>query len=417
MPKFLTSSGKVVNTKTKNKFGMIFESNMDLKVKYGIIEDNVIKFQLSTEQEIFNGIGVVFNPFFVMNQFTFDTKSMDFFSSPNTGISFWSQFYKYFTKSYNVSKDRMHGRPHIHTDSQNSEHYSITSGRTKQYHNHTLKKWRGSNAYGHTIPPNIRQMTSHPSNECKYTVYKRHYEISDCHETHIVDGTFPGNVIEFEDINHNINSKTNRISDWERLFHPEWDDYYANWNFDIIFGRLPECLSIEDGTIIKGNIQDYDRFLMKYENEDWFDFYGHVVDENYKDFRIKPSNPRVHTVVFEGFYPRLNLNKKVDVKFVIHNNFTYDRDRFILNSTEPYYIDGKQVDNQTYLDRMKLDGYFIYEPQDGSEDVVFKSLEHEIIDEDEMRIDCEIVSPEVFYDDNYDQKSKINIYVSCCNKD
>ena len=55
-----------------------------------------------------------------------------------------------------------------------------------------------------------------------------------------------------------------------------------------------------------------------------------------------------------------NTSTYIDGRFSIatNNNWSSDRDRFILNIRNQMYVDGKPVTNREYLETMKARGFF-----------------------------------------------------------
>ena len=399
----------------------------------------------NTNYELFNGIGNLYNPF----NTTFDIKQealkSNFFSSPNTGISTNTLWLRFVTKSYNISKERLHGRPYEHVETSGTEQEKWISGRT--INGEKRFRWRGSNAFGHVIPKSSPKKNSHRLKQMEFVVQRKHHHTGYLVEYQTVNGELPGHVVEFEDIEHNLDGINNKLSKWEELWHPEWKEYDINWHFKISFGRLPECLQFDGENYIFGNVSDYDRFLITYQHEKWFEYYGHVVDDNYKDFDIAPvtdglwetttgkpdpDDPRKHTVQFTGFYPRQNLPKTVHLSFFILNNWSYDRDRFILNHEEPFYIDGKRVTPEIYLTTMKAKGFFEYNPfaagvsdDINNRTIVEKTLNFEVIPPEKQMVGCTLgntaqereIIRKLFWKDGYDIPKPTATFRSCCSID
>lgn len=142
-------------------------------------------------------------------------------------------------------------------------------------------------------------------------------------------------------------------------------------HYGVVVDVVPEMLSLnpDTGVINSGTLTELDNYVAGFARPP-----GFLTDEtNYASFgsaQLFSGNISIgHSVVFtvraiEDPNSEYNFNsppfESIDRSFTIDigNNWSSDRDFFILNLQQQFYIDGQPVSGQVYLDTQKARGFF-----------------------------------------------------------
>ena len=117
---------------------------------------------------------------------------------------------------------------------------------------------------------------------------------------------------------------------------------------------LPSGLELTTGGFISGTILDMDLFVPEFAKPAGFKF----DEQNYATYGSAKEGTHTYTFVVDAIEPTEGISAAQTHSITITNNWSSDRDQFIREIDNDFFIDGVKVTNEEYLTTMKSRGYF-----------------------------------------------------------
>ena len=126
--------------------------------------------------------------------------------------------------------------------------------------------------------------------------------------------------------------------------------------FIAVGSTLPAGLSLGTGGVLSGIVLEMDSFVEEFKNRPE----GFKYDEqNYATFGSAKTGSKTFTFSIDAFASGGSGGTATQVHtLTVNNNWSSDRDEFIREIDNQFFIDGIKVTNEEYLTEMKSRGYF-----------------------------------------------------------
>ena len=126
--------------------------------------------------------------------------------------------------------------------------------------------------------------------------------------------------------------------------------------FVAVGSTLPAGLSLGTGGVLSGIVLEMDSFVEEFKNRPE----GFKYDEqNYATFGSAKTGSKTLTFSIDAFHSGIGGGTATQLhSILIRNNWSSDRDEFIREIDNQFFIDGVKSTNEEYLTEMKSRGYF-----------------------------------------------------------
>ena len=119
---------------------------------------------------------------------------------------------------------------------------------------------------------------------------------------------------------------------------------------------LPLGLSLGTASgVLSGIVLEMDNFVDEFNKPEGFKY----DEQNYATFGSAKTGSKTLTFSIDAFHSGIGGGTATQLhSILIRNNWSSDRDEFIREIDNQFFIDGITVANETYLTEMKSRGYF-----------------------------------------------------------